>query len=111
MCIVGGTRHVFARNEYDDLEEHEKKKDDGEEESGGEDNNGNIVYNKSKYVFIGKKLAHVKEGKFLGVTTRTAFLGDLWQPQSHVRQTTSLGFLRRNLSSCPPSLKARSYTT
>jgi len=66
---------------------------------------------KSEYLIHGQKLVPVKEGKYLGVTISDNLS---WKP--HVAAATrkannSLGFLRRNLSSCPPSVKARTYTT
>ena len=66
---------------------------------------------KSEYLIHGQKLVPVKEGKYLGVTISDNLS---WKPlvaAATRKANNSLGFLRRNLSSCPPSVKARTYTT
>ena len=65
----------------------------------------------TKYQLHGHTLEVVEGGKYLGIHISS----DLsWR--EHVRQTTakatkSLGFLRRNLHSCPQNKRAQAYTT
>ena len=65
----------------------------------------------TKYQLHGYTLEVVDGGKYLGIHISN----DLsWR--EHVRQTTakatkSLGFLRRNMHSCPQNVRAQAYTT
>ena len=65
----------------------------------------------ASYNIHGHELGVAQNGKYLGVV-----LNEKLSWNSHVDATTkkannSLSFLRRNISSCPPTIKAECYKT
>ena len=59
----------------------------------------------------GHQLAQVKSGKYLGVTLTENLSWNAHVDQVTKKANNSLAFLRRNLSSCPSHIKAKSYQT
>ena len=63
------------------------------------------------YTIHGHQLAQVKSGKYLGVTLTENLSWNARVDQVTKKANNSLAFLRRNLSSCPSHIKAKSYQT
>ena len=61
------------------------------------------------YELHGHKLADVKSGKYLGVTLHEKLNWNQHIEDVSKKANSSLAFLRRNVTSCPPDVKAQCY--
>jgi hypothetical protein len=70
-----------------------------------------VYINQAEYSIHGETLRTVDEAKYLGVTIQSKLQ---WKPHINnicKKGNSTLGFLRRNLRKCPPSIKEKSYRT
>ena len=65
----------------------------------------------ANYNIHGQDLNFVKDGKYLGVQISESLSWNAHIASTAKKASNSLAFLRRNLTSCPPDVKAQSYKT
>ena len=66
---------------------------------------------RTNYNIHGQDLNFVKDGKYLGVHISENLSWNAHIAATAKKASNSLAFLRRNLTSCPPDIKAQSYQT
>ena len=66
---------------------------------------------RANYNIHGHDLNFVKDGKYLGVNISENLSWNAHIAATAKKASNSLAFLRRNLASCPPDIKAQSYQT
>ena len=64
-----------------------------------------------KYYIHGTQLQTVKDAKYLGVTIGSSLSWNKHVDNTVKKATTSLNFLKRNLSACPTAVKDKCYTS